>query len=293
MQAIQPIGGLFRTDDDGYLVNDCSLDRVRSPWREAVLAITEAFLRSLGPHLHSLYLRGSVARGLALDGVSDIDTIALLLGEPATWDTAWSVTFREDMARRYPFQAGIDLGFFPYEAVMAPERPTLTWRERRQRRPHWGYVRFLLKTESLCLAGEDVTSSIPAYKPGAALVHYALLLDAQLRSVEQQLAVASDAEAVQRHCRWLMRIIVRAGFELVMEREQSYTHDLSPSYQAFARHYPHHAPPMRQALEWAMNPITEGTVLQAFLSSFGRWLTEEVYRVFPDDAPVEEDSNVN
>lgn len=63
MSVIQPIGDFLHVDEDGYLVNPCRHELVVPPWLDVVAEIKAAYLQHLGQKVHSLYLRGSVAKG--------------------------------------------------------------------------------------------------------------------------------------------------------------------------------------------------------------------------------------
>src|SRR6185437_6876302 len=109
MQQIQKNGVFLKTDGEGYLISDTGAAKIVSPWREAVEFAREIEVRRLGPRLHSLYLRGSAARGTALPGRSDLDLFAVLLddqlnrlGPPAPWSPQDSDKFH----RRFPFATG-------------------------------------------------------------------------------------------------------------------------------------------------------------------------------------------
>ena len=69
------------TDDEGYLISDSSAAKIVPPWSEAVDYARQLEVRRLGGRLHSLYLRGSVARGRAIAGRSDLDLFAVLFDD--------------------------------------------------------------------------------------------------------------------------------------------------------------------------------------------------------------------
>jgi hypothetical protein len=72
-----------------------------------------------------------------------------------------------------------------------------------------------------------------------------------------------------------MKRILRAGFELVLEREKKYPFTLSACYLTFARYYPAQAHEMKHALEYAINPPTDPVPVLAFLHKFGPWIIEQ------------------
>ncbi len=80
----------------------------------------------------------------------------------------------------------------------------------------------------------------------------------------------------------MMRRIIRTGLELVVERSGLFSRDLYPCYEVFSRYYPIQAPQMKQALHYAINPLTDKAQLLAFVYDFGSWLTAEIARLYPE-----------
>src|SRR5690606_41345984 len=66
-------------DAEGFLPTRPDRRPIAGPWASAVALVVDAYRDRLGPALHSVYVRGSVARGLAVEGVSDLDTFAVLV----------------------------------------------------------------------------------------------------------------------------------------------------------------------------------------------------------------------
>jgi hypothetical protein len=77
-----------------------------------------------------------------------------------------------------------------------------------------------------------------------------------------------------------MKRLIRTGFELVMEQEQTYTRDLYPCYAAFSRHFPAQEPQMQHALERAIAPSDSKGALAQFLKLFGAWMIAAVNKTF-------------
>lgn len=74
-KPIRRIGAYLVADEDGYLPSPAGT-AIAAPWSAAVESLVAAYLAEWGQDLHSIYVRGSVARGLALVGVSDLDSFA-------------------------------------------------------------------------------------------------------------------------------------------------------------------------------------------------------------------------
>jgi hypothetical protein len=265
--SILPIGDVLPVDADGYLINPCRADLLVPPWSDVVAEITAAYLQHLAKQIHSIYLRGSVAKGRPIAGVSDIDTFAVMFGERDAIDRSWVPAFQQRMAAQYPFHTGIEIGFVPYRAVLDPNGA-------RGRR-------LMIKTQCICLWGEDLAPSIPGYKLGRALVMHAFGIERDIQRVFQQLPILEDADAIKGWCQWIMKRLLRTGFELVMEQERTYTRDLYPCYVAFSRHFPAQEPQMKHALERAIAPSDSKGELAQFLKLFGAWMIAAVVDTFP------------
>jgi hypothetical protein len=90
-----------------------------------------------------------------------------------------------------------------------------------------------------------------------------------------------DAATVKAWCQWIMKRLVRTGFELLMEQEQTYTRDLYPCYVAFSRHFPAQERQMQHVLARAIEPSDNKEELAEFLDVFGAWIITVVTETFP------------
>ena len=77
-------------------------------------------------------------------------------------------------------------------------------------------------------------------------------------------------------CKAIMKIIIRVGFELIIEKEQQFTPDLYLCYKTFSKYYPTKETQMRQALDYFLNPITDLKTLEIFINQFGNWLENQL-----------------
>ena len=82
-------------------------------------------------------------------------------------------------------------------------------------------------------------------------------------------------EHTSRWCTWIMKRILRTGFELVLERERKYPFTIAACYTTFARYYPSKSHEMKRALEYATNPPADPLPVLAFLNRFGPWMIEQ------------------
>ena len=85
----------------------------------------------------------------------------------------------------------------------------------------------------------------------------------------------AEADALKRKCSELTKVVIRAGFELVMEREQRYTTSLYYCYQSFAKYYPQKASLMEHALRLYLNPSSTLNDLTQLAHNLCDWLVRE------------------
>lgn len=269
MSPIHKSGKLLEIDANGYLVNECDWKNIQSPWLEMVVDLKNGCLEALGDRLHSLYLRGSVPRGSAILGISDLDSLVIIQNHEATIAEEWRDTLARSLTERYPFCQKIEIAMISASEI---QKPGSFWQA-------------ILQTQSLCIYGHNLQPELPRFKPGIALVIHAFELANDLAETQAALRQLSPdhprfEEEVKAWCGWITRRMVRTGFELVMEAEGTFTRDLYPCYEGFSRHFPAQEPQMRKALELAVQPSANRDGLLLFLSNFGHWLVQQSHQTF-------------
>jgi hypothetical protein len=276
MNEVLEIGHILTTDAAGFIINPARPENLVAPWKQVVEAVKLGYLRHLGDNVHSIYVRGSVARGLARESISDVDSFAVVRREVA--DLSWTAEVEKEVRQRFAFCAGAELVCLVHEDLLrGADDYHASWR-------------MILKTQCVCVYGEDLAARLPDYKPGPETVVHATELRRHVERMTDDLRAllfltrlpfgerlfrtsgGGYRALVSLGCAELMKRIVRTGFELVMEEERVYTRDLYPCYTIFAKHFPARASSMRRALELAINPTGEPRALLTFLEDFGRWM---------------------
>ena len=178
-----------------------------------------------GGRLHSAYLYGSIPRGTAVPGVSDLDLLLALRDGPTDADRADAAALGAGLDADFAQIDGAGVLLFGAETLLSElERYDLGW--------------FLA---CLCtpLLGEDLGQKLPRYEPTSLLARetngdLGLWLP---RWSERAAAAATDDER-KALCRFVSRKVVRTGFTLVMPRWGGWTSDLAESAEVFGRYYP-------------------------------------------------------
>jgi hypothetical protein len=261
MARIRPIGRFWRIDADGFIKNDAAPEKMLPPYSGLVAEVRNAYLEHLGQRAHGIYVRGTVARGLAVEGVSDLDSFALVSCAAESLDLSWTGAVAERLLTQHPYVTGIELVCVDSDEIGSTER--------------FSELDLLMVTQTACIWGEDVIPYLPRYKPGI------LVTNSDISQIKPDIEEAivglhtdSGYQSTRYWCRRIAKNIVRAGFSLTILQNRSYTRDLYPCYRAFAERYPKQESRMRRAVEYALDPSSDTEEVIDFLSDFGGWMIE-------------------
>ncbi|MFE7653537.1 nucleotidyltransferase domain-containing protein [Streptomyces bottropensis] len=258
-------------DSQGYIEREGALARVGEDFRPVVVAARERVAQLFEGRLDSAYLYGSIPRGRARPGRSDLDLLLVLRGEPAEADRAAARSLDEALDARFPQIDGAGTLLVCRAQVLSDlERYDLGW--------------FLA---CLCtpLLGEDLARELPRYRPDSLLARETNGdLALHLPRWRARLAAADD-DARRRLVRGWSRRLVRTGFTLVMPQWNGWTSDLREMAQAFGEYYPERAAQMRAAAVAGYEPDADVGVLRSYLDDLGPWLAQEYARVHGLKAP--------
>lgn len=138
-------------DAQGHIRRESSLARVPPAFRPVVSAARERPADTFGTRLNGAYLYGSVPRGTAHAGRSDLDLLVTLHGDPTARDRNATRTLEERLDDEFPEVDGVGTLLYARERVLSgPERHDLGW-----------FVSCLCTP----LSGEDLAALLPRYRP--------------------------------------------------------------------------------------------------------------------------------
>jgi hypothetical protein len=230
------------------------VDDLRGQWRAA-----------FGGNRDGLYLNGSVPKGTARPGVSDLDALGILGDDSGAVHEDVAASIAREIQERHPMLAGVSLGLVHRDVILSPAQ-----------RYDMGFFVACLCTR---VDGEDLAPLLPRYRPSLALARGTngnirrLLEDRRAR-----LNSSADPARIAFICKGIMRKIVRTGFTLVMPRWRGWVSDLEPCTAVFASYYPDQAGAMRAALSLARDPSGDRAVVLDVLDGIGAWLADEYDR---------------
>lgn len=275
--------GLRGLDSRGCIEREGSLGRIPQAFRPVVAAARDRILDTFGARLHSAYLYGSIPRGTARAGRSDLDLLLALHQDPADADHAGARALDEALDKEFPQVNGSGTLLVSRTQVLSDlERYDLGW-----------FVACLCTP----LLGEDLAEFLPRYRPDSLLARetngdLAPHLERWRRRIgelEEATGGASGDAATEDARRSLVRgasrHLVRTGFTLVMPRWNGWTSDLHEMADVFGQYYPERAGQMRSAAIAAYEPSADLAVPRSYVDDIGPWLAEEYARVHGVKAP--------
>ncbi|GEC07138.1 nucleotidyltransferase [Streptomyces spinoverrucosus] len=265
-----PLKGL---DSEGFLAREGSLARVQAPFRPVVAAARDRLPDVFGARLDGAYLYGSIPRGTARVGRSDLDLLVALREEPGDADRAAARALGEALDKEFPEIDGVGTLLYGRARLLSElETYDLGW-----------FVACLCTP----LLGADLAELLPRYRPDSLLARetngdLALLLPRW----RERIAGVEDTDAARRPLvRFMSRHLVRTGFTLVMPRWGGWTSDLAEMARIFGAYYRTRAEQMRTAAVLGYEPTGDRAVLRAYVDDLGPWLAEEYARVHGVKAP--------
>jgi hypothetical protein len=261
MVEVKRIGSYLETDEQGYLVPVARATNISEDWRPAVEGLVQGYREAWGEALHSVYVRGSLVKGQAVAGYSDLDSFGVLR-EGTTVDVPedWRDALENRIQQAFPFVVGVELDALRFDEAL----------------DRAGIYAFIIKVEAACVDGEDLAPLLEPYRITPDIAFQTQWFGHHLALFLREYPDEPEGEK-PGYIVWLMRRFVRLGMELVMVEEGRFTRDLYLCYESFARHYPERAGEMYRALTLALNPET-GMETEAFIREFGGWLEGEAMR---------------
>ncbi|WP_069764565.1 nucleotidyltransferase domain-containing protein [Streptomyces sp. LUP47B] len=259
-------------DAQGYIEREGSLGRIPQAFRPVVAAARDRVLDLFGPRLHSAYLYGSIPRGTARVGRSDLDLLLALRDEPTDADREGVRELGEALDKEFPQIDGVGPLLYSRDLLLSElERHDMGW-----------FVACLCTP----LLGDDLAEYLPRYRPDALLARetngdLALLLPRWRERIE----AADSDEPRTRLVRFMSRHLVRTAFTLVMPCWNGWTSDLGQMAEAFGAYYPQRAEQLRAAAALGLTPTADTAVLRTYVDDLGPWLADEYTRVHGTKTP--------
>ena len=257
MKSILKIGRYFEVNNKGYIENFCHLSLIPKKWIVLVNELMDLYTKSVSD-IHSIYIRGSVARGRPIDGSSDIDMVVILNNRSYLTDTNLDMENKEFvkvLINKYPFCTKIDttLEYDPFDLDIE--------------------TMFLLKTQSICLYGDNCIPKLQEFKLQDVLRIYYPILSKELPAFLEAACRTFLTQAELRELtRKSMKRLIRVAGIISFQNENRYTPDLYLCYSSFQKRYPQFKNDIKKALEIAVFQNATQAELEYLYNHLGKWI---------------------
>jgi len=227
-------------------------------FRPVVDNVIDLLCARLGAQVHSIYLYGSVAKGTAVAGVSDLDVCLITQCAMNAAERDLLRVIAEHVQAQHPLISKVDFDCGTLAEALAVEN-----------RFSWGYW---LKHQCRCVAGEDLSLRFTPFAPSRAI---AVAVNGDFIPVVQgylqQLAEAGNARQIQRAA---ARKLLRATNLLRSDEDNDWPETLEEYASRVVRRFPQ----QQQAIAWLLQqchtPEGDTAHFTARLNALMRWLDE-------------------
>ena len=208
-------------DDQGFIRNDYSVDKIQPEFKRVVDSVVQQLTQRLPEQIDGIYLYGSVPRGTAAVGRSDLD-VSIILNAPITESS--KRVFQEisnAIPDIHPEISKIDIDPGYLNIIQNP-----------QELYHW---QFWLKHCCCCVWGNDRAVSFVKHKPNFEI---AFALNGDLLAFLEQMADSFSKMDDKAVAKILGKKLVRAAYYFIAAKDESWYIDLSQCAQAVKKYYP-------------------------------------------------------
>lgn len=264
-QLIAPVNERRVTglDEQGFIAPAYSVSHIPSEFEGVVAHTLQCLERQFPNQIHSVYLYGSVARGDAIPGLSDLD-LSLVFHQPLTQETHTQLaTLAQAISAEFSVISKLD--FDPGNlADVLSECEEYRWQ-------------FWLKHYCCCLWGEDLSLNFRCHKPS---IRFASTLNSDLASVlSATLQQLPKASPVPQPAKAMAKKLLRSAYLLVAERDQSWLSDLHQIADVLKRYYPDDLTSIDIALQLSLGENRNVLCINELITSFGYKISEKIAEI--------------
>jgi hypothetical protein len=264
-------GRFWRTDKDGFLLNDADRTQIDGEYKPLIEAIAARITQHIGADVHSIYVTASLARGLAQKGVSDADIVVLLERriDPELVMQSWRKPAEDALQKQFAhLVSAVDIDIMPDGYVFRDP-------------DEFSSGAFYLASQSVCVWGSDIVPELPRYNMRDEKTRIAIANDDImffLDAMDEIKDAIHDDESdtnVAKQCKRISKKMLRGGFALTIVQSGLYTRDVDLCYEQFAQFYPEQAEAQKRALDSVHQPSCSAHDVLDYIKTHGAWLIEQ------------------
>jgi predicted nucleotidyltransferase len=251
-------------DPNGFILSEVSKDNILSKYRSVIDASIVALKAALPDVVHSVYVYGSIARGNAVRGKSDLDLVVIFKRKLTQQEQGALTSLQESLSHEHKAlvrEVGIADATCTYDEVLDPAN-----------KYGWGAY---LKILCVCMDGEDLTERFGDFKisPDIAIGFNGDASKAIQNATEKITNAKTDEEAAKAAA-VVARKLIRTCYMMVMTRAQVWTTKLSEQAELFLRYFPEKQGLIRTLQSWIDSSPTNREDILKVLQGDCRWVVD-------------------
>lgn len=252
------IGCFFDLDENGFLINPSSKDKVQDEWLPVIIELLGSFKKNHSAYIDSIYLRGSVARGTAVKNKSNINLVVVIDEncEEFIKNDKKILKMQDEILNKFDFVLDIDLIFVPLSCVNDD-----LWSLFIDSIPIYS-----VKEYHLPIINKKIDSRLLMHL-NKLEVYGKILNDCNFEKLEKK--------EICKICKCLMKILICSGMNLTLSRELKYSKDLYPCFSVFCKYYPKKREEMEMVFNLFIDPTYDPIKIKEINNGFGAWILEE------------------
>jgi uncharacterized protein len=273
-------GRIWEVDTQGFLISDAKAEHIKPPFKAVVDNVVQGYIDNIGDDIHSIYITGSVPRGLAVKGQSDLDAIAVLeyYTDPELVMQDWVSPTEVDILAKHSCVSDVQMEIYPHGWLLHDES-------------EFSISAFVLKSHAVCVWGIDMLPDLTTYKFTDKETRIAIAnddiiqLEPDINEAKDEIKADDSPENVSYWCKRICKNMIHSAFGLVMVDEAVHTRDIDISVSYFLKGFPDQENGIQQAVEFISSPTDSSQDVLDYLKTFGVWLIDECNRWLDEHNP--------
>lgn len=253
---------IFKLDENGNILPEGKIENIRPPWNLVVDKVKNIYLNKFKDNILSVYVSGSVARGVPDAESSDLDMFAIVKDQISEEEAGrFKFETRTEIRELKPFSPRLDIRVIPVSHLTGENG---SYR-----------LRFITKLLSTPVYGKDFTNELPDFKANnETAIGLMQDLKSDLEKRRNDLLKADDPNKIQTLCRRVTKRIIRNAFYTIMGKEGVFTNSLETSVVLFNKNFPEKSALMNEAYEMSQNLSKDKEKIIKIIDELGMWVAD-------------------
>jgi predicted nucleotidyltransferase len=250
----------YGLDESGFIVRDVGLEKITTDFQKCVQETIETLHLQLPNLLHSVYVYGSVARGDAKKGKSDLDILAIFNRDLHNNEQQRVKQLGESLSQKYHALVR-DVGI---------AKTTLDYCMNANNYHEQAFLRELC----VCVDGEDLRGQFGPYKLTEDI---AISFNGDIAEVSERyfkkLKGATDAE-FHVTTQGFARKLIRTFYSMVMARSQIWSTKLEEQADIFLQYFPEKKDVVQTFQQWINDAPQDKLKALSILEKESKWAVD-------------------